>query len=264
MCSCVCLCPRIIAKSSSCSESLANRRRNSGRDGTIAPPHHTPGLNILDYLDTPCSGFFDYQDTSLPEKREPEHPCLKSGLKSCGITEERKAQIQLWIPRLKLSLGNGAARPLNTKEEARFRSNAQCRLALHYERGGDQIEAAKWWKMAADQGDPSAMIALADMYDHGRGVPEDPVQATGLLLRVANAFFSTIGTEVGTQMLLQENPAPLLKLGERFESGHGVRQDLVEAYRWFDLVAGRYCCLNLDGTGRTCGFSRWQGRSETR
>ena len=72
---CVCLCPRIIAKSSSCSESLANRRRNSGRDGTIAPPHHTPGLNILDYLDTPCSGFFDYQDTSLPEKREPEQKC---------------------------------------------------------------------------------------------------------------------------------------------------------------------------------------------
>jgi hypothetical protein len=38
----------------------------------MARPLHTPGLKILKYLDMPCSGFFDYQDTSLPEKREPE------------------------------------------------------------------------------------------------------------------------------------------------------------------------------------------------
>jgi TPR repeat protein len=133
----------------------------------------------------------------------------------------------------------------NTEGEAFIRCQAQCRLALHYERGADQSEASRWWRSAADQGDCTAMIHLADMYDHGRGVPEDPTQSTSLLLRVANAFFR----DNFTQMLLREHPEPLLKLGERFESGLGVRQDLVEAYKWFDLVGRGYCWLDLSETG---------------
>ena len=65
--------PNHRGESSSRSESLADTHRNAGRDRAIVRPHQTPGLNILDYLDTPGSGFFDYQDTSLPKKREPEH-----------------------------------------------------------------------------------------------------------------------------------------------------------------------------------------------
>jgi TPR repeat protein len=130
-----------------------------------------------------------------------------------------------------------------------LRCEAQCRLAWHYELGGNQNEAVRWWRMAADQGDGPAIIHLADIYDHGRGVPENPAQATSLLLRAANAFFSIDGDRFGTHLLLQENPEPLLKLGERFESGQRVRRDFVEAYKWFDLVGGGYCWLRLDETG---------------
>jgi len=36
-----------------------------------------------------------------------------------------------------------------------------------------------------------------------------------------------------------------LKLGEWFESGHGVPQDRVEAYKWFDLLGARYNYFEL-------------------
>jgi len=137
----------------------------------------------------------------------------------------------------------------NISGAAEYRCYAQCRLALHYEQGGDQFEAARWWRMATDQRYAPARIALANMYDHGRGVPEDPAQAARLLLCTANAFFSHDSMEAGTGVVLQENPEPLLKLGEKYESGRGVRQDLVEAYKWFDLVGRGYCWLNLSGRG---------------
>src|SRR5271157_6324845 len=37
-----------------------------------------PRMTFLDYLDTPFSDLLHYQDTSLPEKREPEQQWLKA------------------------------------------------------------------------------------------------------------------------------------------------------------------------------------------
>jgi TPR repeat protein len=42
---------------------------------------------------------------------------------------------------------------------------------------GDPAGAASWFKKAADQGDTSAMMGLASLYEQGRGVAKDPVQA---------------------------------------------------------------------------------------
>jgi hypothetical protein len=50
-----------------------------------------------------------------------------------------------------------------------------------YERGQgvpqDYAEAAKWYRKAAEQGEPSAQNNLGFMYGKGRGVPPDYVQA---------------------------------------------------------------------------------------
>lgn len=38
-------------------------------------------------------------------------------------------------------------------------------------------EATKWYRLAADQGHPTAQFNLGAMYDNGRGVPRDDVLA---------------------------------------------------------------------------------------
>ena len=41
----------------------------------------------------------------------------------------------------------------------------------------DHAEAAKWWSLAAEQGDPAAQNNLAAAYGLGEGVPQDYVLA---------------------------------------------------------------------------------------
>ena len=38
-------------------------------------------------------------------------------------------------------------------------------------------EAARWFRLAADQGNPGAQVKLALLYEAGKGVPQDNVQA---------------------------------------------------------------------------------------
>ena len=41
----------------------------------------------------------------------------------------------------------------------------------------DDAQAVKWFRLAADQGVPSAQSSLGDMYELGQGVPKDYVLA---------------------------------------------------------------------------------------
>jgi len=50
---------------------------------------------------------------------------------------------------------------------------AQLDVALLYERQENPEEAAKWWKMAGDQGYPKALYNLSGSYFQGKGVPKD-------------------------------------------------------------------------------------------
>jgi TPR repeat protein len=50
---------------------------------------------------------------------------------------------------------------------------AQNDVAVLYLRQGNPEEALKWWKMAGDQGDPSALYSLAMSYSAGKGAPRD-------------------------------------------------------------------------------------------
>jgi uncharacterized protein len=42
---------------------------------------------------------------------------------------------------------------------------------------GDYVEAVRWFRLAADQGDSNAQYTLGVMYSIGAGVPQDYVQA---------------------------------------------------------------------------------------
>jgi TPR repeat protein len=54
-------------------------------------------------------------------------------------------------------------------------------LATFFEQGfgvaKDDVEAARWYRAAADKGDPGAMFALSQMYRDGCGVPKDQVES---------------------------------------------------------------------------------------
>ena len=61
-------------------------------------------------------------------------------------------------------------------------TEAQVALGERYERGRegalqDYLEAVKWYRAAAEQGLPLAQYLLGYMYEIGRGVPQDYVQA---------------------------------------------------------------------------------------
>jgi TPR repeat protein len=50
---------------------------------------------------------------------------------------------------------------------------AQHDVAVLYDRQGNSEEALKWWKMAGDQGYPSALFGLSRAYSAGKGTPRD-------------------------------------------------------------------------------------------
>jgi TPR repeat protein len=54
-------------------------------------------------------------------------------------------------------------------------------LGLIYQLGEgvpkDYVEAVRWYRLAAEQGDPGAQVDLALVYERGQGVTRDDVQA---------------------------------------------------------------------------------------
>ena len=63
----------------------------------------------------------------------------------------------------------------------RGNTDAQVALGKRYERGDgpikDYLEAVKWYRAAAEQGDPMGQLNLGPMYLYGRGVSENRRQA---------------------------------------------------------------------------------------
>jgi uncharacterized protein len=50
---------------------------------------------------------------------------------------------------------------------------AQHDVAILYRRQENFEEAAKWWKMAGDQGSPESLYSLSGLYFEGKGAPKD-------------------------------------------------------------------------------------------
>jgi hypothetical protein len=85
----------------------------------------------------------------------------------------------------------------------------------------DYIEAARWYRMASDQGHPSAQVNLATMYYEGQGVPQDYVEA-------ARRF--RLAAELG-------DPKAQFNLGVMYDQRIGGLEQSAEAMRWFLLAA---------------------------
>ena len=88
----------------------------------------------------------------------------------------------------------------------------------------DYAEAARWYRIAADQGHADAPYDLGLMYQKGQGVPQDYAAAMK---------WYRIAAEQGDADA-QNN------LGVMYDFGQGVPQDYVHAHKWYNLAAARY------------------------
>ncbi len=104
-------------------------------------------------------------------------------------------------------------------------SNAQFELGNRFLYGNgvvtDELEAARWFRLAAEQNNNNAQYNLAVMYMQGTGVLADLNEALRWFQRAAD---------------LGDAPAQFT-LGTLFANGRVVPQNPVEAHKWFTLAA---------------------------
>jgi TPR repeat protein len=84
-------------------------------------------------------------------------------------------------------------------------------------------KAVKFYRKAADQGDVYAQNNLGNLYDSGKGVKQDYVEAVNWYRKAAE----------------KGNPYGQYRLGWAYENAHGVKQDLAEALNWYRKSAAQ-------------------------
>ena len=88
-------------------------------------------------------------------------------------------------------------------------------------RSKDPVEAVKWYRKAAEQGDAVAQYELGDCYATGDGVSKNTVEAVKWWRKAAE----------------QGEDLAQVSLGCCYARGEGVAKDEVEALAWFNLSA---------------------------
>ena len=84
----------------------------------------------------------------------------------------------------------------------------------------DKIEAARWYRLAAEQGHASAQFNLGSMYDIGDGVPQDDSETLHWFRLAAE----------------QGHPTAQYNVGVMYDNGRGTVQNTVRSYMWFGLA----------------------------
>ena len=120
----------------------------------------------------------------------------------------------------------------------------------------DYAEALKWYRMAAEQGDIEAEIALAWMHHFGHGTVQDDAEAMRWLRKAASQGDAGAAASVAKMHLLgwgvkQDSSEAVrwyrmsveggnmqagVELGDIYEFGRGVKQDYVQAQMWYALA----------------------------
>jgi TPR repeat protein len=115
---------------------------------------------------------------------------------------------------------------------------AESELGYRYARGTngvakDNVEAVKWFRKAAEQGNSDGQYNLGVMYQNGWGVEKDYVQAVNWFRKAAEQ-----GNSFG-----QNN------LGVMYQYGWGVEKDYVQAVSWYRKVAEQGNSVGQDNLG---------------
>ena len=121
----------------------------------------------------------------------------------------------------------------------------------------DYAEAAKWYRVAADNNVDGAQNNLGLLYEHGRGVPQDYAEAMKWYLKAAVQGDADAQTNLGNmywtahggpqnyseaakwyrKAAVQGDANAETMLGVMSDKGRGVAQDYAEAVKWYRLAA---------------------------
>jgi TPR repeat protein len=88
----------------------------------------------------------------------------------------------------------------------------------------DEVQAARWFRLAAEDGDAQAQFHLGNLYSEGLGVPQDHAEAVKWYHLAAD----------------QGDPQAQYNLGLWYATGEGGALDIVSAHMWFNLAAARF------------------------
>lgn len=136
-------------------------------------------------------------------------------------------------PHTAFSKGQNASALDNFVEAARWfrmaaeqgHAEAQVELGYIYAEGQgvsqDHVEAVRWFRLAAEQGNADGQNSLGVRYDLGEGVARDHIMAMLWYLRAAE----------------HGDPYAQVNIGLLYRDGHGVIQNEAEAIRWFRKAA---------------------------
>jgi hypothetical protein len=140
---------------------------------------------------------------------------------------------------------------------ARGDAKAQTTLGLEYSKSGKHVEAVKWLKLAAVQGEVYAQYELSLHYGNGEGVPKDDNEAFMWCRKAAEqglkfaemslgiCYTEGIGTSKDASLAAewfrkaaeQGVDTAQLKLAMQYAQGNGVKLDYVQAFKWISLAA---------------------------
>ena len=104
-------------------------------------------------------------------------------------------------------------------------ADSQYALGVIYEQGNevqqDYVQAANWYRKAADHGLGKAQFWLSRLYDTGQGVKKDQSKAVKWLMKSAS----------------QRYAEAQYFLGQRYQEGDGVPKNSTNAVKWFGEAA---------------------------
>ena len=100
-------------------------------------------------------------------------------------------------------------------------AGAQMKVGLSFDEIGDFEEAARWYRLAAEQGLSEAQNNLGVMLKDGQGVEQDYAEAARWFTMAAR----------------QDNMLAQLNLGWLYHAGKGVQQDADSAQYWYERAA---------------------------
>ena len=161
---------------------------------------------------------------------------------------------------------------------------AQCIVGEAYALGNfgltkDLSEAVKWFRKAAEQGDPECEYNLGACYVNGQGVAKDEAEAVKWYSKAAEQNHAGAQFNLGLcyangqgvakdeaeavkwyrKAAEQNDAGAQYNLGVRYHDGEGVAKDYVESYKWLLLAAGQG---DQDGKKRVTTLERMLSREQ--
>lgn len=190
---------------SSAGEAVARLKEKAGkRRPGRRQPEDTRHLYAEEYEVSRIDSMFEWMTT----KEFVENEILKSGIKFERLMSNAERR--------------EARRAVNGN------TDAQCRMGSYYAepdtKHTDIVEAVKWYKLSASQGNDKAQFELGMLYDSGRIKCADyKEKALKCYLSLAEAGF----------------PSAQCTIGLKYRFGDGVDENLDEAIKWFKRSANQ-------------------------